>query len=292
VSLRTRDVREAARRAARLNLLAEAGWAMEIPDHEVRVIMQALSARYADVPPLPPALPLEAESRIETEARRALAGLPHRLDDPDFLDSILVEPPTPAEEAYAAALLRGDAPDAVDGELVGTASAPPAAQSERRAQKAVMPARNGRQEPPGEAPSPSARANLRYGDPDGWLAFTGRYIDRRLAGFLCEEADEIPDLAVGQRWRGGSWGNYLTAVRLCADAMGNRRLRHYTPEDAREFLALLARTPARKGDRQKPVREPSPTPTQGSGRPRSRSRPAGHSRAPSGSPRRRRACRG
>ena len=49
-----------------------------------------------------------------------------------------------------------------------------------------------------------------------------RYIDKRLAGFLCEVPDEVAHPAVGKRWRGGSWGNCLTAVRRSTPAARRR----------------------------------------------------------------------
>ena len=129
VALRTRDPREAGRRVAALNALTELAWAMELPDDQVRDILRVLVAR---VDALPPAMPrfarVEAERRIEEEARRAFACLPHRLDDPAFLAALEVEPPTPAEAAYVAALLRGEGPYGESQEQVATVQAPPAAE--------------------------------------------------------------------------------------------------------------------------------------------------------------------
>lgn len=71
VALRTRDRREAARRAARLNVLAEVGWAMEIPDDQVREILRALTARVASLPEMPSS----AKADLLREAARTLAAV-------------------------------------------------------------------------------------------------------------------------------------------------------------------------------------------------------------------------
>lgn len=145
VSLRTRDRREAARRAARLNVLAEAGWAMEIPDDEVRAILRALTARVAGLPEMPPAAKVEAERRLSDEALRAFQGRPSRLEDPELLAEFLDEfgwPEMPSAEmvaeqlsfsieghfiAYDDARQRGEAPvpemEALRARLAGPAPA-------------------------------------------------------------------------------------------------------------------------------------------------------------------------
>lgn len=143
--------------------------------------------------------------------------------------------------------------EALRARIDGTA---PPREPGRQAKDAARPPRNDRQAAAREGKSRAVRAALRPGDPDGWVVFAGRYIDRRLAGFLCEAPEEATDPAVGERFRGASLGNYQAAVRLWADAMGNRPMRDYTPQDAREFLALLARVPAGHGKgRPVPVRE-------------------------------------
>ena len=53
VALRTRDPREAGRRAAMLNALAEVAWAMEIPDDDVRNILKAFATAINGLPALP-----------------------------------------------------------------------------------------------------------------------------------------------------------------------------------------------------------------------------------------------
>ena len=100
-------------------------------------------------------------------------------------------------------------------------------------------------------------ARLRSNDPDGWTIFAGRYLDRRLAGYLCEQPEEVASPAVGERFRRASSGNYQAAIRLWADAMGNRRPRDYTPQDAMAFLQLLGKVRASfgKSSNRKPVRE-------------------------------------
>ena len=111
VALRTRDPLEAGRRAATVNALAEVAWMMEIPDTLVCDLLRVLVAKVDALPPTMPSFArIESEHRIEAEVRRALSGLPHRLEDPAFLASLEVEPPTATEEDYVAALLRGEAP--------------------------------------------------------------------------------------------------------------------------------------------------------------------------------------
>lgn len=225
----------------------------------------------ASLPDLPPAARVEAEAVIDAEARRAIAGLPNRLGDPAFLDAFgWSEKPATEDvaeqlrfsigghfEAYDDAIRRGETPvpamETLRARIEGTASP---REPERETSDAAKPSRNDPQDAPREAKPRAVRAALRPGDPDGWVVFAGRYIDRRLAGFLCEAPEEAADPAVGKRFRGASLGNYQAAVRLWADAMGNRPMRDYTPQDAREFLALLARVPAGHGKgRPVPVRE-------------------------------------
>ena len=88
VALRTRDPREAGRRASAINAIAEAGWLMEIPDEEVREILRALTAGINALPgALPASRRVEAERRLNEEALRAFEGKPSRLDDPDLVHS-------------------------------------------------------------------------------------------------------------------------------------------------------------------------------------------------------------
>ena len=257
VALRTRDPREASRRAAMLNALAEVAWVMELPDDQVRDLLRVLVARVDALgPTMPPFARTEAERRIQEEVRRAFAGLPHLLDDPTFLASLEVEPPTAAEEAYVAALERGEIPYGENEEPAATTfTLQPSPKPAGQASDAPKRTSHSRRKPQGEHKPARSKPALRSGDPDGWLVFAGRYIDRQLAGFLCEEPDEIADPAVGKRFKGGSWGNYQSAMRMWADAVGNRSVRDYTPQDAREFHKLLAQAPASKGDRRKPIRE-------------------------------------
>ncbi|HMQ95270.1 MAG TPA: hypothetical protein PKA33_21340 [Amaricoccus sp.] len=87
VALWTRDPREAARRAAKLNVIAEAGWAVGLSESDMLGLSKAVAHLGAQLPDLPPAQRVEAERRNDDEARKAIAGQPHRLDDPDFLDA-------------------------------------------------------------------------------------------------------------------------------------------------------------------------------------------------------------
>ncbi len=269
VALRTRDAREAARRAARVGVLFEAGSRMALSVEEMEALLRMAIRATASLPDLPPAARVEAEAAIDAEARRAIAGLPNRLGDPAFLDAFGWSEEPAAEdvaeqlrfsigghfEAYDDAIRRGESPvpamEALRARIEGTPRAP-----ERQAKEAARPPRNDQRAAAREGKSRTVRAALRPGDPDGWVAFAGRYIDRRLAGFLCEAPEEAADPAVGERFRGASLGNYQAAVRLWADAMENRPTPDYTPQDAREFLALLARVPAGHGKgRPVPVRE-------------------------------------
>ncbi len=284
VALRTRDPREAGWRAAWLNALAEAGWRMggDLSRDDLAAILKLVARAGAALPDLPPPARAEAEAAIDAEARRAIAGLPNRLGDPAFLDAFgWSETPGAAEvaeqlrfsigghlDAYDDALRRGEPPVPAMEALRARLDAPAPARSatptpspatpepEIPAKTPRKPTKTARQEPPGEPKRPPARAALRPGNPDGWQEFAGRYLDRRRAGYLCETPDETADLAVGERFRGASLGNYQAAVRLWADTMGNRPVRDYAPQDAREFLALLARVPAGHGKgRPVPVRE-------------------------------------
>lgn len=89
------------------------------------------------------------------------------------------------------------------------------------------------------------------------MVFAGRYLDRRIAGYLCEQPEEVASPAVGDRFRRASSGNYHAAIRLWADAMGIRRPREYTPHDAMAFLVLLGKVPTSfgKSSNRKPGRE-------------------------------------
>ncbi len=249
VALRTRCPREAGRRAAALNALMEAALTAGTPLDDARALLRMAVEKLDALPAsMSPVARVRAESDIDAEIRRALAGLPHTLGDP-----VEVEPPTPAEEAYVAALAAGQsAPNT-------PAKAAPAPVRPAMPAPAGEP-RQGRKTATHDAstspPRPRPGATLRSGDPDGFLSWAGRYVDRRLAGYLCEEREETPDAAIGESFRGASLGNYQAAIRLWADALGNKRPRDYTPQDAREVMALLARVPSAHGKgRYVPVRE-------------------------------------
>lgn len=227
VALRTRCPREAGRRAAWLNALVEVSMVAGSPLDDARALLRMAVEKLDALPAgMPPVERVRVESEVDALVRRALVGDAEalaRLSAP-----VEVEPPTLGEVAWRAA-----APE-----------------------QEPSPRRNARQDAPREPRRPAARATLRPGDPEGWQAFAGRYLDRRRAGFLCETPEETADPAVGERFRGASLGNYTAAVRLWGDAMANRRVRDYTPQDARDFLALLARVPASHGKgKYVPVRE-------------------------------------
>lgn len=271
VALRTRDRREAARRAARLNVLAEAGWAMEIPDDEVRAILRALTARVASLPEMPAAAKVEAERRLNDEALRAFQGRPSRLEDPELLAEFLDEfgwPEMPSAEMVSEQLscsIEGHFTAYDDARRRGEASVP---EMEALRARLAEPAPMVRHEaapaagPEPERPAPVARqtprklATLRANDPEGFAVFAARYLDRRLAGYLCERPDEVASAALGDRFRGSSWGNYQAAARLWVDAIGNKPVKDYTPQDVRAFLALLPHIPTNfgKSSNRKPVR--------------------------------------
>ncbi len=294
VALWTRDPREAARRASRLNVIAEAGWAVGLSESDMLGLLKVVAHLGAQLPDMPPAQRVEAERRIDDEARKAIAGQPHRLDDPDFLDAFgWVEMPAAAEvaeqleasiaghiAAYDDALRRGEAPVATmealrarlapgvpvqgSGAPEGNGSPPERAGVEAAA--AAVSKEDGDVPTPGPRPMRRAAApagagrkpaRLRSNDQEGWVVFAGRYRDRRIAGYLCEQPEEVASPAVGERFRRASSGNYQAAIRLWADAMGNRRPRDYTPQDAIAFLELLGKVPASfgKSSNRKPVRE-------------------------------------
>lgn len=80
VALRTRDPREAGRRAAALNAVAEVGWVMELPGDEVRDILRALARKLNDLPrTMSPEERVEAERRLENEAVLAFQGNSNQL---------------------------------------------------------------------------------------------------------------------------------------------------------------------------------------------------------------------
>lgn len=295
VALWTRDPREAARRAARLNVIAEAGWTVGLSESDMLGLLKAVAHLGAQLPDLPPAQRVEAERRIDDEARKAIAGQPHRLDDPDFLDAFgWVEMPAAAEvaeqleasvaghlAAYDDALRRGEAPVAAMEALrawltpqipvqrcgapegngpppasAGIEAAAPATGEDGEDDDVAPEPRPVRRAPASDGPGRKP-ARLRPNDPEGWVVFAGRYLDRRIAGYLCEQPEEVASPAVGDRFRRASSGNYQAAIRLWADAMGIRRPRDYTPQDAMAFLALLGKVPASygKSSNRKPVRE-------------------------------------
>jgi hypothetical protein len=273
VALRTRDRREAARRAARLNVLAEVGWAMEIPDDQVRDILRALTSRVAGLPEMPTAAKVEAERRLNDEAIRAFRGRPNRLEDPDLLAEFLDEfgwPEMPSAEmvaeqlsysieghftAYDDAKGRGEAPVPEMEALRAQLSCP--APTTRQANLAPAASPELAKEPPAARSKPRKPAALRSNDPEGFTVFAARYLDRRLAGYLCERPDEVAGAALGDRFRGSSWGNYQAAARLWVDAIGNKPVRDYTPQAVRAFLTLLPQIPTNfgKSSNRKPVRE-------------------------------------
>lgn len=295
VALWTRDFREAARRAARLNVIAEAGWAVGLSESDMLGLLKAVAHLGAQLPDMPPAQRVEAERRIDDEARKAIAGQPHRLDDPDFLDAFgWVELPAAADvaeqleasvaghlAAYDDALRRGEAPVAAMEALrarlapqipvqqcgAPEGNGPPPASAGIEAAAPATGEDDGDDDAAPE-PRPVRRApasdgagrkptRLRPNDPEGWVVFAGRYLDRRIAGYLCEQPEEVASPAVGDRFRRASSGNYQAAIRLWADAMGIRHPRDYTPQDAMAFLALLGKVPASfgKSSNRKPVRE-------------------------------------
>lgn len=298
VALWTRDPREAARRASRLNVIAEAGWAVGLSETDMLGLLKVVAHLGAQLPDMPPARRVEAERRIDDEARKAIAGQPHRLDDPDFLDAFgWVEMPAAAQvaeqleasiaghiAAYDDALRRGEAPVAamealrarlapgvpVQGSGALEDNDPPLGDPslEKVGSEVAAPTAGeaGDDSAPGPRPRRSGKASgatdrklakLRPNDPDGWTVFAHRYRDRRIAGYLCEQPEEVASPAVGDRFRRASSGNYQAAIRLWADAMGIRRPRDYTPQDAMAFLALLGKVPASygKSSNRKPVRE-------------------------------------
>ena len=124
VALRTRDAREAARRAARVGVLFEAGSRMALSVEEMEALLRMAIRATASLPDLPPAARVEAEAAIDAEARRAIAGLPNRLGDPAFLDAFGWSEEPAAEdvaeqlrfsigghfEAYDDAIRRGESP--------------------------------------------------------------------------------------------------------------------------------------------------------------------------------------
>ena len=267
VALHTRDPREAGRRAAMINTVAEAGWLMELPDDEVRDILRALTAKVAGLPDaMPPARRVEAERRLGDEAVRAFQGMPSRLEDPDLLEEFLdefgwPEMPSAAEvaeqfqyaiaghvDAYLAAIRRGEEPvpemealrAKLDGRNAGKpdATPPPAPKLPRKEAETKSVARK---------PGPDAQADLVPNDPNGFARWAGAYIDRRLAGHLCARLNEVAVESIGQKFRRSSLGNYQGCVRLWTDAMGNRPVKDYTPQDALAFLTLLERVPANHG---------------------------------------------
>lgn len=294
VALWTRDPREAARRAARLNVIAEAGWAVGLSESDMLGLLKVVAHLGAQLPDMPPAQRVEAERRIDDEARKAIAGQPHRLDDPDFLDAFgWVEMPAAAEvaeqleasiaghiAAYDDALRRGEAPVAamellrarlapeapVQGLGAAEGNGSPSESAGVEAAATVVSGEDGDELMPEPRPARRAPASggagrkparLRPNDQQGWVVFAGRYLDRRLAGYLCERPEEVASPAVGERFLRGSSGNYQAAIRLWADAMGNRRPRDYTPQDVIAFLELLGKVPKTfgKSSNRKPVRE-------------------------------------
>ena len=287
VALRTRDRHEAARRAARVGVLFDAGVRMALSVEEMEALLRMAIRATASLPEgMAAPARAEAEAAIDAEARRGLAGLPNRLGDPAFLDAFGWTERPEAEEvaeqlrysigghldAYDDAIRRGSPPvpamEALRARLDAPApprSAPPTPSPVLVEQEpAPAPARQrpaqrreeAAQDAPRAMPRPKAGAALGFGNPDGFQSFAGRYLDRRVAGFLCEEQEEAADPAVGERFRGASLGNYKAACRLWVDAFGNRPVKAYTHAEGREFMALLGRVPASHGKgRHVPVRE-------------------------------------
>ena len=116
------------------------------------------------------------------------------------------------------------------------------------------------QDPPGGGP-PAARRKARRAAQNAPRAAPPRHplppcapailtAGRRSPGGIWTGAGRVPNArrrrnrpSVGERFRGASLGNFPTAaVRLWADAMGNRRLRDYTA--GRPRVSGLARVPA------------------------------------------------
>ena len=87
-----------------MNVIAEAGWAVGLSQSDMLGLLKAVAHLGAQLPDLRPAQRIDAERRIDDEARKAIAGQPHRLDDPDFLDAFgWVEPPAPTAVLWPAA---------------------------------------------------------------------------------------------------------------------------------------------------------------------------------------------
>lgn len=224
VGLRTRDPREAARRAARLNVLFEEGASLGLPVETLEEMLRLATREIVELrarTDMTPAQIVRAESQIEADIRAAMLG------DAGAIARLAAPIERPASEA---------------AEIAWRSPGPPPAGPARPARRAA----NEQEIPsPVERPAtPAPKRTTSKSDPAGFLSFSGRFLDRRRAGYLCEALDEAPVPDAGERFYRSSHDNYQGAIRAFADLVGNRPMRGYTRADARAFLADLTRVPA------------------------------------------------
>lgn len=189
---------------------------------------------------LTPAQALRAESQIEADIRAAMSG------DADAIARLAAPIERPAPEAVEIDWMASGLPPA-GGEGEPRPKPAPEARPAARARRS-RPTASAEPEPLGPVERPTVPApkvgRVSRTDPAGFLAFAGCFLDRRRAGYLCEQLDEIAVPDAGVRFYRSSHDNYQWAIRAFVDFAGNRPLRAYTHADARAFLADLARVPA------------------------------------------------